>query len=73
MAERRQLLHPDIEPAIDAWLAARGLTWRALERGDVKLGDQLLTASDIQLMVILADPVYFVESFFVERDGPRAG
>ena len=73
MSRERQLLHPDIEPAIDAWLAARGLSWRALERGDLKLGEQLVTLSDVQLLVILADPVFFCETFFVERDGPRAG
>lgn len=67
------LLHPEMELAVDAWLGARGYAWQELQRGDLELGGIQLDPVKLQLVLIHSDPVYFAETYFVERDGPHAG
>ena len=35
MGKRLDLIHPDLEPAMDAWLRSRGNRWQQLERGEI--------------------------------------
>lgn len=65
---RLELIHPDLEPAMDAWLRTRGHAWQQLERGEIAFGDRPLTSLDLQFLLVTGDPVFFVETFFVERD-----
>lgn len=68
-----QLLHPEMETAVDSWLAARGYAWQQLARGELGIGSAQLTPIRLQLVLIHSDPVYFVETYCIERDGPDAG
>lgn len=49
--------------AIDRYLRGRGWSWRGLENGDYGVSVQ-----QVQEHLLSADPVLFVEAFFVERD-----
>jgi len=65
---RLDLIHPELEPALDAWLRERGHRWQQLERGEIAFGDRALTPVDLQFLLVTSDPVFFVETFFIERD-----
>lgn len=73
MATAIQILHPDLEPQIDAWLAGSGHSWQQLAAGDVVVGDGVVTAEELQHFLIDEDPVIWVECWLTERTGSRAG
>lgn len=73
MPSLTHLLHPDMEAAVDGWLAARGHAWQQLARGELELGGVQLDAVKLQLVLIHSDPVYFAETYFLERDGQHTG
>lgn len=64
----RQLPHPDLEAHIDAYLAARGSSWRQLERGEFYVGDVPVSIPELSVFLIDADPVLWAECNFIDRD-----
>ena len=68
MPAPRQLPHPDLEAHIDAYLAARGSSWRQLERGEFYVGDVPVTLPELCVFLIEADPVLWAECNFIDRD-----
>lgn len=68
MPAPRQLPHPDLEAHIDAYLAARGSSWRQLERGEFYVGDVAVTLPELCVFLIEADPVLWAECNFIDRD-----
>ena len=43
-----ELLHPALPELMDALLRRKRWSWQALERGDLKLGDQVLAVDRLQ-------------------------
>ena len=52
-----ELLHPALPELIDALLRRNRWSWQALERGNLKLGDQVLDIDRLQWWLVNADPV----------------
>jgi hypothetical protein len=68
-----ELLHPALPELIDALLRRNRWSWQALERGDLKLGDEVLDADRLQWWLVNADPVLWVETNLVNRPEDGGG
>jgi hypothetical protein len=68
-----ELLHPDLPELIDALLRRNRWSWQALERGDLKLGDEVLDIDRLQWWLINADPVLWVETNLVNKPEDGGG
>ena len=68
-----ELLHPDLPDLIDALLRRNRWSWQALERGDLKLGDQALNVDRLQWWLVNADPVLWVETNLVNKPEDGGG
>jgi hypothetical protein len=68
-----ELLHPDLPELIDALLRRNRWSWQALERGDLKLGDEVLDVDRLQWWLINADPVLWVETNLVNKPEDGGG
>ena len=68
-----ELLHPDLPELIDALLRRNRWSWQALERGDLKLGDEILDVDRLQWWLINADPVLWVETNLVNKPEDGGG
>ena len=68
----------DLDPAATVVRACLVLrrnrwSWQALERGDLKLGDEVLDIDRLQWWLINADPVLWVETNLVNRPEDGGG
>jgi hypothetical protein len=68
-----ELLHPELPELIDALLRRNRWSWQALERGDLKLGDQVLDVDRLQWWLLNADPVLWAETNLVNRPEDGGG
>jgi hypothetical protein len=68
-----ELLHPELPDLIDALLRRNRWSWQALERGDVRLGKEVLDIGRLQWWLINADPVLWVETNLVNRPEDGGG
>jgi hypothetical protein len=68
-----ELLHPALPELIDALLRRNRWSWQALERGDLKLGDDVLDLDRLQWWLVNADPVLWVETNLVNRPEDGGG
>ena len=68
-----ELLHPALPELIDALLRRKRWSWQALERGDLKLGDEVLDVDRLQWWLINADPVLWVETNLVNKPEDGGG
>jgi len=68
-----ELLHPALPELIDALLRRNRWSWQALERGDLKLGDQVLDVDRLQWWLVNADPVLWVETNLVNKPEDGGG
>jgi len=68
-----ELLHPALPELIDALLRRNRWSWQALERGDLKLGDEALTLDRLQWWLVNADPVLWVETNLVNKPEDGGG
>jgi hypothetical protein len=68
-----ELLHPALPDLIDALLRRNRWSWQALERGDLKLGDQVLDVDRLQWWLVNADPVLWVETNLVNKPEDGGG
>jgi hypothetical protein len=68
-----ELLHPALPELIDALLRRNRWSWQALERGDLKLGDEVLTLDRLQWWLVNADPVLWVETNLVNKPEDGGG
>ena len=68
-----ELLHPALPELIDALLRRKRWSWQALERGDLKLGDQVLDVDRLQWWLVNADPVLWVETNLVNKPEDGGG
>jgi hypothetical protein len=68
-----ELLHPDLPELIDALLRRNRWSWQALERGDLKLGDEVLDVDRLQWWLVNADPVLWVETNLVDKPEDGGG
>ncbi|HYN19828.1 MAG TPA: hypothetical protein VE078_02630 [Thermoanaerobaculia bacterium] len=68
-----ELLHPALPELIDALLRRNQWSWQALERGDLKLGDQVLDVDRLQWWLLNADPVLWVETNLVNKPEDGGG
>ena len=68
-----ELLHPALPELIDALLRRNRWSWQALERGNLKLGDQVLDIDRLQWWLVNADPVLWVETNLVNRPEDGGG
>jgi hypothetical protein len=68
-----ELLHPALPELIDALLRRNRWSWQALERGDLKIGDQVLDLDRLQWWLINADPVLWVETNLVNKPEDGGG
>ena len=68
-----ELLHPALPELIDALLRRNRWSWQALERGDLKLGDEVLNVDRLQWWLLNADPVLWVETNLVNRPEDGGG
>ena len=68
-----ELLHPALPELIDALLRRNRWSWQALERGDLKLGDQVLDIDRLQWWLVNADPVLWVETNLVNKPEDGGG
>jgi hypothetical protein len=68
-----ELLHPALPDLIDALLRRNRWSWQALERGDLKLGDQVLDVERLQWWLVNADPVLWVETHLVNKPEDGGG
>jgi hypothetical protein len=68
-----ELLHPDLPELIDALLRRNRWSWQALERGDLQLGDEVLTLDRLQWWLVNADPVLWVETNLVNKPEDGGG
>jgi len=68
-----ELLHPALPELIDALLRRNRWSWQALERGDLKLGDQVLDVDRLQWWLLNADPVLWVETNLVNKPEDGGG
>jgi hypothetical protein len=67
------LLHKDLPELIDALLRRNRWSWQALERGDLKIDDQVLDVDSLQWWLINADPVLWVETNLVNKPEDGGG
>lgn len=68
-----ELLHPALPELIDALLRRNRWSWQALERGDLKIGDQVLDVDRLQWWLVNADPVLWVETNLVNKPEDGGG
>ena len=68
-----ELLHPALPELIDALLRRNRWSWQALERGDLKLGDEVLNVDRLQWWLLNADPVLWVETNLVNKPEDGGG
>ena len=68
-----ELLHPALPELIDALLRRNRWSWQALERGDLKLGDEPLDINRLQWWLVNADPVLWVETNLVNKPEDGGG
>jgi hypothetical protein len=68
-----ELLHPALPELIDALLRRNRWSWQALERGDLKLGDEVLDVDRLQWWLVNADPVLWVETNLVDKPEDGGG
>jgi len=68
-----ELLHPALPELIDALLRRNRWSWQALERGDVKIGDEVLDVNRLQWWLLNADPVLWVETNLVNKPEDGGG
>ncbi|HEX5719264.1 MAG TPA: hypothetical protein VF179_24090 [Thermoanaerobaculia bacterium] len=68
-----ELLHPALPELIDALLRRNRWSWQALERGDLRLGDEVLDVDRLQWWLLNADPVLWVETNLVNRPEDGGG
>jgi hypothetical protein len=68
-----ELLHPALPELIDALLRRNRWSWQALERGGLKLGDQVLDVDRLQWWLLNADPVLWVETNLVNKPEDGGG
>jgi hypothetical protein len=68
-----ELLHPALPELIDALLRRNRWSWQALERGDLQLGDEVLTLDRLQWWLVNADPVLWVETNLVNKPEDGGG
>jgi hypothetical protein len=68
-----ELLHPALPELIDALLRRNRWSWQALERGDLKLGDEVLNIDRLQWWLVNADPVLWVETNLVNKPEDGGG
>jgi hypothetical protein len=68
-----ELLHPALPELIDALLRRNRWSWQALERGDLKLGDEVLDIDRLQWWLVNADPVLWVETNLINRPEDGGG
>src|SRR4028118_49779 len=68
-----ELLPPGLPELIDALLRRNRWSWQALERGDLKLGDEALDIDRLQWWLINADPVLWVETNLVNKPEDGGG
>ncbi|HYU35770.1 MAG TPA: hypothetical protein VEW48_26735 [Thermoanaerobaculia bacterium] len=68
-----ELLHPDLPELIDALLQRNRWSWQALERGAIKVDDQVLDVDRLQWWLINADPVLWVETNLVNKPEDGGG
>jgi hypothetical protein len=68
-----ELLHPALPELIDALLRRNRWSWQALERGDLKLGDEVLDVDRLQWWLLNADPVLWVETNLVNKPEDGGG
>jgi hypothetical protein len=68
-----ELLHPALPELIDALLRRNRWSWQALERGDLKLGDEVLNVDRLQWWLVNADPVLWVETNLVNKPEDGGG
>jgi hypothetical protein len=68
-----ELLHPDLPELIDALLRRNRWSWQALERGAIKIDDQVLDIDSLQWWLINADPVLWVETNLVNKPEDGGG
>lgn len=68
-----ELLHPALPELIDALLRRKRWSWQALERGDIKLGDEVLDVDRLQWWLVNADPVLWVETNLVNKPEDGGG
>ncbi|HVR95807.1 MAG TPA: hypothetical protein VMW27_04285 [Thermoanaerobaculia bacterium] len=68
-----ELLHPALPELIDALLRRNRWSWQALERGDLKVDDQVLDVDRLQWWLVNADPVLWVETNLVNKPEDGGG
>jgi hypothetical protein len=68
-----ELLHPALPDLIDALLRRNRWSWQALERGDLRLGDEVLDIDRLQWWLVNADPVLWVETNLVNKPEDGGG
>ncbi len=68
-----ELLHPALPELIDALLRRNRWSWQALERGVLKLGDEVLDLDRLQWWLVNADPVLWVETNLVNKPEDGGG
>jgi hypothetical protein len=68
-----ELLHPALPELIDALLRRNRWSWQALERGDLRLGDDVLDVGRLQWWLVNADPVLWVETNLVNKPEDGGG
>jgi hypothetical protein len=68
-----ELLHPALPELIDALLRRNRWSWQALERGDLRLGDEVLNVDRLQWWLVNADPVLWVETNLVNKPEDGGG
>src|SRR5215213_9756716 len=68
-----ELLHPALPELIDALLRRNRWSWQALERGAIKVDDQVLDIDSLQWWLINADPVLWVETNLVNKPEDGGG
>ncbi|HWM95238.1 MAG TPA: hypothetical protein VN493_31075 [Thermoanaerobaculia bacterium] len=68
-----ELLHPDLPELIDALLRRKRWSWQALERGDLRIGDEVLDVDRLQWWLVNADPVLWVETNLVNKPEDGGG
>ena len=68
-----ELVHPDLPELIDALLRRNRWSWQALERGAIKVDDQVLTLESLQWWLINSDPVLWAETNLVNKPEDGGG
>ena len=68
-----ELLHPELPELIDALLRRNRWSWQALQRGGLRLGDEVLDVDKLQWWLINADPLLWVETNLVNKPEDGGG